>query len=140
MSTKTVTHQDVIDYVECEYFKNYEIHGSKLHITGFVSFANFKFSTLPSNMVFDHKCDLDASGIISVPEDIVLNVSLNLNETNIDILPVVNISRHLDIRCTDIKITDYTYIGTFLFSSDSPYMHLHKMDISGYFFSSGILS
>lgn len=136
----SVTQQDVIDYLEYHYPTNYKIYDNNLHIIGPVSFYKFKFNTLPSGMVFDYSCNLDSLFFNTIPEDIVLNICLNLDETQVDILPRVNINRHLYVRYTDIRITDYTYIGGFLFSTKSHYSHLHKIYINGYIFNTGVLS
>lgn len=136
-----VTHQDVIDYIEFNNDDNhYKVRQGKLHITEWVEFHNFYFSTLPSNMVFEHICDLCDSEITYVPEDIVLQSSLLIRGTSITTLPVLYISGGLNVIGTNTVLHDGTYIGTRIFSSGSPYMHLHSLIINGYFFGSGILS
>lgn len=89
-------------------------------------------------MVFEWACDLSNSEITSVPEDIVLNGGLHLCNTAISTLPVLDVSGFLRINGTDIKISNGTYIEYTIMSER--YSHIQGLLITGYFFSTGILS
>lgn len=141
----TVTHRDVIDYIEEKYDNTnkdfYEVLDGKLVIKRWVEFSNFNFITLPNGMVFDDWCDLDNSGVEFLPDDIVLNGSLFLVGTKIRTLPVLNIGFTLNISRTDIVLQDGTYIVNSICSSRHKlYKYLNHLKVDGYIFSTGILS
>lgn len=136
MNAKEVTHKDVIDYVLKYYQRNgdhdYMVHGSKLHITGHVSFSDFKFSALPKGMVFTNSCDLDTSCITSIPDDIILNRSLFLDKTGNLCVPAIYIKQNLYTVDSNAKLSSGTYVGGAMYTVRSPYWYLDDLDIHGY--------
>lgn len=142
MSTETVTHQDVINYIESTYSKDdyHKVLDGKLYIKRWIPFFNYEFSALPNDMVFDTGCDLEGSKITSIPEDIVLNGNLYLDHIKTATIPVLNISRSLYINHSGITISDCTYIGSMISSTDSKYEHLDTVIVNGYFFETGLLT
>lgn len=140
----SVTHQDVIDYIE-KYYGNsstyYKLQGDMLKIKRWVTFGDFEFDTLPERMIFDGVCDLRDSNIEKIPNDILVYGNLFLNTTNIHSLPFMYISNNLNINYTDIVLTDGIYIGGALWSLyNDLYKHFCYLQVSGYFFSTGVLS
>lgn len=136
-----VTHQDVIDYILIKYNRShYKVQqDGKLHIKRWVPFKDFKFNTLPQGMVFEVSCDLDNSCITSIPDDIVLNSGLFLDNTKNITVPAIYINQNLYAIESDITLTSGTYIRGCMHTSGSRYWYLTDLVISGYIVSTGSL-
>lgn len=138
----SVTHQDVINYIEMKYCSNTmcSIRDDKLIIWFCAAFDEFNFNTLPDNIVFMGRMYMANSLIETLPEDIIIKNSLTLTNSAIKTLPVLNIGVSLDLSDTHIVPQDGTYIGDTIFATNSLYDHLNELEIYGYFFSTGLLS
>lgn len=144
MSTKEVTQQDVINYIEKKYVRGstyYTQREGKLHITQWLTFNTYPHSTLPCGIVFEEHCDFDScTRLESFPDDIVLKCGLHLNFTKISTLPALNIGSRLDISSTDIVLQDGIYIDGTIYSEHTLYEYLHNLEINGYISRTGVLS
>lgn len=136
-----VTHQNVIDYiVETEHGHYYKVLNGKLILSDWIEFNDFKFSTLPGNMVFKSHCDLDNSAVTSIPDDIVMQRGLYIQNTKIKTIPVMSIYGELDIRKTEVVLQDGIFISGELWSDDTVYHCLDSVKIDGYYIKGNILS
>lgn len=134
---KTVTHQDVIDYIHSMYsdtdYTDYEIINGKLHIKRWVQFSFYRHRSLPSGLVFENICDLDGTGITHIPDDIVLYHRLYLRGTEIEKLPAINVGENIDIRDTEkLTFSFGTYINQYAWATNTKYQHFNNVYIDGY--------
>lgn len=136
-----MTHKDLIGYLDLNGI-HWDLQDGNIQVNQGTSFNNLddKFTELPDNVIFNHILDLEKSSLTTFPDDLVLNGSIYLCNSNIIKLPVLNCNGVLYMMGTNYTLLPSTFVKYDIWSDNTKYDYLDMVIINGYIVGAGLLS